>query len=209
MSDAQPVNYWGSFVFSYRRLHALTQEHLANKLNVSQQTVSRWEAGQQVPDPHSQATLRAVLGEADLGSKKIWTERVRRSSGIEALLDSSLVFLSVSAGLAAGVDMTEESMIGRPYAKFLPAGRPMLVEKAVREGFFEGAHARLHYVAEINYGPLVYNVAADIWPVATSDAGILMHVVYTPISGPQTPGHEGLRISGFQAEPNTFVGGLP
>lgn len=208
MSDPASVNYWGSFVFSYRRLHAMTQEQLADKLNVSQQTVSRWEAGQQVPDPRSQATLRAVLGEADLASKKIWIERVRRASGVEALLDRSLSFLSISPGLAAGVDMTAEQLIGRPFSKFLPSSRPKKVEKAVEDGFFEGAFARLHYVAEINYGPHAFNVAADIWPVATSDAGILMHVVYTPVTGPQTPGLEGLRISEFLAEPNNFVGSM-
>jgi transcriptional regulator with XRE-family HTH domain len=206
MADPGFVNYWASFVYSYRNLHGLTQGELAERLNVSQQTVSRWEAGQQVPDPRSQATLRAVLGEADLSAKKNWIERVRRSSGIEVLIDANLALLSVSEPLAHAIDTTPERLIGKPYAKMLPADRPRHVEKAVQDGFFQGAFSRLSYCAQINFGHLTYNTKSDIWPVATPDAGILMHVVITPVKGPQEPGKEGLTIENFVAEPNDFVG---
>jgi transcriptional regulator with XRE-family HTH domain len=193
-------------VFSYRSLHDLTQEDLAEKLKVSQQTISRWEAGQQVPDPRSQAMLRAVLGEADLSSKKNWIERVRRASGVEVLLDSQLVYLAVSDALARAIDTPAEKMIGKPSAKFVPAARPMLVEKAVEDGFFEGAFARLSYDSQVNLGHHTLNTHLDVWPVATSDAGILMHVVITPVKGEQNPGLEKLIVSNFVAEPNRFVG---
>lgn len=206
MTDARLVNYWASFVYSYRNLHDLTQDQLAERLKVSQQTVSRWEAGQQAPDPRSQATLRQVLGEADLSSKKNWIERVRRASGHEVLIDARMHFLSVSAAIAQISDTPPESMIGKPYAKFLPKARPMLVEKAVEEGFFQGAFARLSYGSQLNLGHLTLNCLVDVWPVATPDAGILMHVVMTFQKGPQNPGQSDLVVTDFVAAPNTFVG---
>jgi transcriptional regulator with XRE-family HTH domain len=206
MTDARFVNYWASFVSSYRNLHNLTQDQLAERLNVSQQTVSRWEAGQQAPDPRSQATLRQVLGEADLSSKKNWIERVRRASGHEVLVDSRLYLLSVSAAMAQTSDKPPEQMIGKPYAKFLPPSRPLLVEKAVEDGFFEGAFSRLSYGAQLNYGHVTLNSHVDVWPVATPDAGVLMHVVMTFRKGPQNPGQNNLVVSDFVAVPNDFVG---
>lgn len=206
MSDPMYVNYWASFVHSYRNLHGLTQEQLSEQLRVSQQTVSRWEAGQQLPDPRSQALLREVLGEADLNSRKNWIERVRRSAGFELLIDRDLIVLSVSDLAAARADLPAEKMTGKPFARFLPAQRPKLVDKAANEGFFDGAYSRISYKAEVNLGPSTYYTNTDVWPVVTTDAGVLMHVVITAASGPQNPGLEGLKVSDFVLEPNDLVG---
>jgi transcriptional regulator with XRE-family HTH domain len=206
MNDPHLVNYWASFVFSYRNLHELTQEQLSERLNVSQQTVSRWEAGQQVPDPRSQAALREVLGEADLTSKKNWIERVSRASGLELLIDRKLEILAASNSVAAAADTQPNKMKGKPFAKYLPAKRPKHVDKAAEDGFFDGAFARISYATEINLGPATYYTNTDVWPVLTTDAGILMHVVITPADGPQKPGLDGLAVSGLVLEPNAFVG---
>lgn len=206
MTEPHWANYWAAFVYSYRNLHLLTQDQLAEKLGVSQQTVSRWEAGQQVPDPRSQAVLRKVLGEADLASKKNWIERVRRASGQEVLIGPDLILMSVSGTLASDLDVPPEKMIGKPYARFLPMNRPRFVEKAVEQGFFDGAFARLSYRTEVNLGHATYHTLTDVWPVVTTDAGVLMHVVLMRVPGPQNPGLEGLKVSDLVQEPNNFVG---
>lgn len=206
MSDPHQVNYWASFVYSYRNLHGLTQEQLSTRLGVSQQTVSRWEAGQQVPDPRSQAVLREVLGEADLNSKKNWIERVRRASGFEVLIDRNINLLSVSETAAGWADRPAEQILGKPYAKFLPADRPRHVEKAAAEGFFDGAISRMYSDTVINLGHATHHVQTDTWPVMTSDAGVLMHMVVSFTTGPQFPGLEGLKATNFVMEPNDLVG---
>lgn len=49
--------------FTYlRKMNKLTQEALAEKLNVSRQTVSKWETGDSVPDILQCSQLAAVFG---------------------------------------------------------------------------------------------------------------------------------------------------
>ena len=40
----------GEKIYSLRKKHNLSQEELANELNVSRQTVSKWEVGESCPD---------------------------------------------------------------------------------------------------------------------------------------------------------------
>jgi transcriptional regulator with XRE-family HTH domain len=206
MMNSHFVNYWASFVNSYRTLHSLTQEQLATQLGVSQQMVSRWEAGQQLPDPRSQAVLRSVLGESDLSSKKNWIERVRRAAGYEALLDASLTLLSVSDAVTDRSDMPAEHAIGRPFANFFPADRPKIAEKAVEAGFFDGALARVSLMSEVNLGTRTFHAFTDLWPVVTSDSGILMHCIIVRVPGPQNLGVESVRVENLVMQPNNLVG---
>jgi transcriptional regulator with XRE-family HTH domain len=200
------INYWASFVFSYRRLHGLTQDQLADMLKVSQQTISRWEAGHQIPDPHSQSVLRLVLGEADLGSLRLWKLRVRKSAGHEFLLDRNLVILSASNPAFADYGFLAEDVLGQSAQQFIPKPRPEYLERVRDEGFFDGAIASVHVKSVHYYGPKHRSDYADWWPVLTSDAGILMHVTYYPMETPARPGHEGTEISEVSIIPNEFVG---
>ena len=43
----------GDKIYNLRKKHGLSQEELANKLNVTRQTVSKWELSQSVPDTNS------------------------------------------------------------------------------------------------------------------------------------------------------------
>lgn len=206
MTDPVVVNYWASFVFSYRRLHSLTQDQLAEKLKVSQQTVSRWEAGQQVPDPHSQAVLRQVLGESDLTSQKNWIERIQRASGFEALIDRELRVLSASMKMQERFDTPLERSAGRHIKEFFPSNRPQSLEKAVEAGIFDGTLAGVHWTSEVNFGHRTYHADTDIWPVLTSDAGILLQIVVAPKPGRQNPGAEGVITVEVVMNRNDFVG---
>lgn len=206
MSDDAQINYWGSFVFSYRRLHDLTQDQLAEKLNVSQQTVSRWEAGQQIPDPRSQAALRAVLGESDLQSVKAWTERVRRSSGYEVLLDTSLKIVAISRSISDSFDILPEACAGRPIADYFPKDRPKFMEQAQERGFFEGALSGVHYTVTVDEGTRSVFFDVNLWPAMTSDMGIFMHLVCVPMMGVQRRGRDGIEVTKVRFEENDFVG---
>ena len=52
----------GSFIKEIRKEKGLTQEQLAEKLDVSQKSVSRWETGKTMPDLSLYEPLCEVLG---------------------------------------------------------------------------------------------------------------------------------------------------
>lgn len=52
----------GKFIAELRKGKKLTQEHLAEKLGVTQKSVSRWETGRNMPDLSILQSLSAELG---------------------------------------------------------------------------------------------------------------------------------------------------
>lgn len=48
-------------VLQLRKAHNLTQEELAEKLNVSRQSVSKWESGQTIPELEKLIALSEVF----------------------------------------------------------------------------------------------------------------------------------------------------
>lgn len=51
----------GTKINQLRKLSGMTQEQLAEKLNVSRQTISKWEAGASVPDLQSVLTISRMF----------------------------------------------------------------------------------------------------------------------------------------------------
>ena len=51
----------GNNISSLRKVKELSQESLAEKLNVSRQTISNWEQGQTSPNPEQLLLLSKVL----------------------------------------------------------------------------------------------------------------------------------------------------
>ena len=87
-------------IYSLRKQHNLSQEELADKLNVSRQTVSKWELGDSCPDFDKIVPLCEVFGittEELLRDKKIAEkdekEVVETKSSKKAFLICSAVFL--------------------------------------------------------------------------------------------------------------------
>lgn len=69
----------GEIIYNKRKEKGLTQEELAEKINVARQTVSKWETGDTLPDVESLKNLAVTLGfsidevfgiEADEGDDK-------------------------------------------------------------------------------------------------------------------------------------------
>lgn len=66
---------------SARLRNNLSQKELADKLNVSQTTISNWELGRVVPDAEQQRQLSSVLGGTEPGEGSLfadWLKRVRQ-----------------------------------------------------------------------------------------------------------------------------------
>ena len=69
----------GEKIYSLRKKHNLSQEELANELNVSRQTVSKWEVGESCPDFDKIVPLCELFGistEELLRDKKIEEKKV-------------------------------------------------------------------------------------------------------------------------------------
>lgn len=121
---------WANYIARFRRVRGLTQKQAAALLQVSQATLSRWEAGKQVPTVSErrriQQAVEAITGE---GRRTLIT-LVRVSPVAVALLDERLEVLAVSDPLLRLFDLhpspSPEQVIGQPL--FGP-DRPLL-EKA-------------------------------------------------------------------------------
>ena len=70
----------GEKIYSLRKKHNLSQEELANELNVSRQTVSKWEVGESCPDFDKIVPLCELFG--------ISTEELLRDKKIEEKKDN-------------------------------------------------------------------------------------------------------------------------
>lgn len=53
---------FGDNLTELRKMHGMTQEELAAKLNVSRQTVSKWEIGESLPDIEKSRAIAELFG---------------------------------------------------------------------------------------------------------------------------------------------------
>ncbi|MCT7861974.1 MAG: helix-turn-helix domain-containing protein [Lactobacillus crispatus] len=84
MIDIQAI---GQRIKSYRENAKLTQDNLAQKLNVSRQSVSKWEKGGSLPDIDRLVTMselfdisldKLILGKDKMFKKSFWKNRPLR-----------------------------------------------------------------------------------------------------------------------------------
>lgn len=103
----------GNQIHQLRKLSGMTQEQLAEKLNVSRQTVSKWESDTTMPDLESMVRICRIfqlsLDELVLKEEESMTERHEKitledlmeinlhNRRMTLLLVSGLIFLMVSA----------------------------------------------------------------------------------------------------------------
>ena len=74
----------GSFITALRKANGLTQKELAEKLNVSDKAVSRWERGLGYPDIHTLEPLADALGVT-------LTELMKCEKGVEDQADEGIL----------------------------------------------------------------------------------------------------------------------
>lgn len=184
---------------AYRRAHGLTQEDLAELLNVSAATISRWESLAQSPDPEHIVMIENLLGLQRLNSCEEWRFRVARSLGYEVLFDENgIVAAAAAANLAlAGID--PDCRDGLRMRDLLPANA---ASEAASEYARLGYHAHrqklflrqmrlIKYTAELRTPTFSSQIVTDFWPIVTSqdETFVLMSFVATgPISDPDWPG---------------------
>lgn len=71
-------------LYELRKQKGLSQEELANRLNVSRQTVSKWEIGDSTPDMEKLMAISDLfeisLDELVLGKEKVWTSENKKKA---------------------------------------------------------------------------------------------------------------------------------
>ncbi|MBR1853041.1 MAG: helix-turn-helix transcriptional regulator [Lachnospiraceae bacterium] len=128
-------------IYQLRKLAGMTQEQLAEKLNVSRQTLSKWENGSSVPDVESVVRLSALfhtsLEELLLEEAKhveeektqITLEDLMRINAhnrrMNMLLCSGLLFLAIGIIIAAFERMLETTTVSLTYIlyRYIAVGR--------------------------------------------------------------------------------------
>ena len=186
-------NSWPERLLAYRRLNGLTQEGFACHLDVTPQTISRWESGKQLPDPVRAQRLSALLGIAGLASRKGWIYRVDHATGYEVLHDRAQIVLAISEGLldffgndrSAWVDNTLVGAVPGPSGNQLRSYYfGGTVPAAATLGLFEGRIRQIFHLFDIRRGTSdVLRCAYDLWPIVTAEGQVLAHLVFH-IRGP-------------------------
>jgi transcriptional regulator with XRE-family HTH domain len=169
---------WQHLIGQYRKRHALTQAEFAERFSVSQQTVSRWEAGIQSPGPSVQAELRSVVGLTGLSNAAAWEARVRDSYGIEALFDTDWRILAVSRSMLELGDAKLEDATGKTLDQLALFREPATLLAKV--ALFDGAMRVLKVHVEFDTGAAQLLHDIDLWPILTSDDRLLVHAAAYP-----------------------------
>ena len=192
---------WASFVRAHRLAMNLNQGQFAQDMGVSQQTVSRWESGAQIPDQSIQAKLKDRLRATALGSTAFWKYRVALSRGFEMLIDRDMTVLSASKKAAAL--LLSDHVEGAKLSGLLPerdiaqSPNPGLnsLEGFRDIGFFDGLIRSVRLDMEWHAASGSCACKTDFWPVLTSEQTIIGQFSGMPRPVPADPtGFKGIRV---------------
>lgn len=157
-------------IYQLRKLAGMTQEQLAEKLNISRQTLSKWENGTSVPDVESVVRLSALFHtsleellleeESHVQEEKtqITLEDMMRINArnrrMNLLLCSGLLFLAIGIMIAAFEGMLETTTESLAYTLY-------------------------RYIAVGQYDPAPVNYASLMFPaVLAGIVGVVLCLCY-------------------------------
>jgi transcriptional regulator with XRE-family HTH domain len=137
--------YWSSLIVQVRNELKLSQEAFASKLETTQATVSRWEAGESIPLRRNQQLIEDMAAAANLASINGLLKIVTASRFPMILTDraANVLAASVSSGFAAGRSVIEQTPEEERenFAKF--------AEAVIASGFWEDDGKRFDYEFKI------------------------------------------------------------
>jgi len=131
----------GKKIYQLRKLSGMTQEQLAEKLNIARQTLSKWENGTSMPDVESAVRISALFhtsleellleegSHVEEGKTQITLEDMMRINAhnrrMNLLLCSGLLFLAIGIIIAAFERMLEAvtESLGYTLYRYIAAGQ--------------------------------------------------------------------------------------
>ena len=98
-------------LYELRKQKGLSQEELANRLNVTRQTVSKWEVGDSTPDMEKLVALSALfnvsMDELVMGKEAVTQDNPSKTDSDEknVLIKKVLKVISIFAGIILAIDV--------------------------------------------------------------------------------------------------------
>lgn len=166
---------WAREIRRHREVAGLLQSELAQALDVTQATISRWESGQQRPDLPSQQRLRRMIWSSVLTSDALLLNAVTQSPATSSLCDRQGRLLAASRGIVAffGFCPTPGKRLTFDMERVSPSGYRMF-QTAREAGLFDGEIASFAFRGLVipHNRPMVCD---EIWyPVQLNDGEVLM-----------------------------------
>lgn len=194
---------WASYVRAHRLAQNLNQSEFAKVMNVSQQTVSRWESGSQIPEHDMQTKLRTQLRATALNSITYWRRRVENAASFDVLVGSDLTVLAASTRASNLFRPGGGGIAGEKFYDVVPhhevnsdeAVKVQTLQHFREIGFFDGLVRSMRLDMEWHLPSGSCACKTDVWPVMTSDQVIVGHFCGAPAPIPADPtGFQGIRV---------------
>lgn len=149
---------------------------------------ARADAIDALPDAIAIAKLQELDRALEMSSAVSWIQRIRGSSGTEALFDDELRFLAVSRqgrtltdATGKQLELPETYFCGRRYRDVLPTSDSLLangepgLDGLKRLGLFDGRITGAQIELDMRFDIHVLKCIMEIWAIQTIDRGILAH----------------------------------
>lgn len=202
---------------AFRRAQSLTQSDLAELLNVTAATISRWESNTQSPDPQHIIMIEKLLRVQQLNSLAEWRYRVSRSPGFEVLFDADGKVFAASAATLALSGKTPDHAFGSRAFQLLPPPASAEAEAEYRRcGYFvhrpklfDGQIRLIKFTAELQIPQFSHRISGDYWSIFTSDQNTCVLFTFLPFGPIHDASWNGtyriLTYKVFPAESSQFV----
>jgi transcriptional regulator with XRE-family HTH domain len=173
----------------FRRDQNLTQGDLAELLNVTAATISRWESNAQSPDPQHIVMIENLLGIQRLNSLDEWRFRVSRSLGYEVLFDARGNVAAASVATLSLNGLTPDMAPASQAFQLLPPPASTEAEAEYRRNgyfvhrpkLFEGQIRLIKFTAEVQIPNFSNRISAEFWPIFTSNGATYALFTFTPV----------------------------
>lgn len=129
-----------------RKLNGLSQEELAEKVNVSRQTLSKWESGESAPDLERAAALAEVFGVTldDLVNYESTVEglspppRGKHIFGVATVGEKGQIVLPAAARKIFGIDPGDRLLVLGDETQGLALMRESVIFERLVKPFLDG-----------------------------------------------------------------------
>lgn len=133
-----------------REMLALTQQDLAERLDVSQATVSRWESGRSKPDMAARRRIQGLARRKDERSDAALMRMVQQSPSMMGLFDMDMRVLMMSTAAARAHRVNLNEVVGFDYRTLFTDELEQAYNFASQAGFFAGQTLGIEICCRIN-----------------------------------------------------------
>lgn len=127
----------------------LTQQEFAARLDVSQATVSRWEAGRTRPDASVRRRIAELGQDVGANGDASLIHMIQTSTETMALTTPDLHILTLSEGYCTRYGINHDDAVGISYRPYLTEELADVYDQAVAAGLLTGALMGVTYAARL------------------------------------------------------------